>query len=242
MAGARTRLPLSMTTLSTHDTKRSEDARARISVIAELPDGVGRHAGHAPELAPIPDGPYENLLWQAIVGAWPASRERLQGYAEKAAREAGNSTTWTDPDEDFESRVKAAVDAAFDDARRHHRGGGLRGPDRLLRRVQLPGRQAGPADHARRSGRLPGHRVLGTVPDRPGQPPPGGLCAAGKPSWPSIDAGTLPAAGTEASKLLVTSRALRLRRDRPELFQGYGPVTATGAAAGHLLGVPPRRG
>ena len=33
----------------------------------------------------------------------------------------------------------------------------------------------------------------------------------------------------------MTSRALRLRRDRPELFQGYTPVTATGAAAGHLL-------
>jgi (1->4)-alpha-D-glucan 1-alpha-D-glucosylmutase len=51
----------------------------------------------------------------------------------------------------------------------------------------------------------------------------------------SIDAGALPAAGTETSKLLVTSRALRLRRDRPGLFQGYTPVTASGAAAKHLL-------
>jgi (1->4)-alpha-D-glucan 1-alpha-D-glucosylmutase len=50
-----------------------------------------------------------------------------------------------------------------------------------------------------------------------------------------IDAGTLPQAGTEASKLLVTTRALRLRRDRPELFQGYSPVTASGAAANHVL-------
>jgi (1->4)-alpha-D-glucan 1-alpha-D-glucosylmutase len=50
-----------------------------------------------------------------------------------------------------------------------------------------------------------------------------------------LDAGTLPDAGTEASKLLVTSRALRLRRDRPELFQGYKPLPASGAAAGHLL-------
>jgi (1->4)-alpha-D-glucan 1-alpha-D-glucosylmutase len=51
----------------------------------------------------------------------------------------------------------------------------------------------------------------------------------------AIDAGTLPPAGTEASKLLVTSRALRLRRDRPELFQDYGPLSASGAAAQHLL-------
>jgi (1->4)-alpha-D-glucan 1-alpha-D-glucosylmutase len=50
-----------------------------------------------------------------------------------------------------------------------------------------------------------------------------------------IDGGTLPDAGTEASKLLATARALRLRRDRPELFQGYTPVTASGAAAHHLL-------
>jgi (1->4)-alpha-D-glucan 1-alpha-D-glucosylmutase len=50
-----------------------------------------------------------------------------------------------------------------------------------------------------------------------------------------LDAGSLPEAGTETSKLLVTSRALRLRRDRPELFQGYSPVAAQGAAAEHLL-------
>jgi (1->4)-alpha-D-glucan 1-alpha-D-glucosylmutase len=50
-----------------------------------------------------------------------------------------------------------------------------------------------------------------------------------------LDAGQLPDAGTETSKLLVTSRALRLRRDRPELFQGYSPVAASGAAADHLL-------
>ena len=97
-------LPLSMTTLSTHDTKRSEDARARISVIAELPEEWAGTLSTLRRLAPIPDGPFENLLWQAIVGAWPASRERLQGYAEKAAREAGNSTNWTEPNEAFEAR------------------------------------------------------------------------------------------------------------------------------------------
>jgi (1->4)-alpha-D-glucan 1-alpha-D-glucosylmutase len=59
--------------------------------------------------------------------------------------------------------------------------------------------------------------------------------AARQAELAKLDAGALPDAGTEASKLLVTSRALRLRRDRPELFQGYTPVPATGAAAGHLL-------
>ena len=51
----------------------------------------------------------------------------------------------------------------------------------------------------------------------------------------ALDAGDRPASYTDdAAKLLVTSRALRLRRDRPELFTGYAPLPATGAAAGHL--------
>ncbi len=83
-----------MTTLSTHDTKRGEDTRARISVLAEIPDEWARpRSRELRALAPLGDGPLENLLWQAIVGSWPASRERLHAYAEKAAREAGDSTS-----------------------------------------------------------------------------------------------------------------------------------------------------
>ncbi|WP_461187341.1 malto-oligosyltrehalose synthase [Arthrobacter sp. Z4-13] len=227
-------LPLSMTTMSTHDTKRSEDARARISVIAELPQEWTATLNTLRELAPIPDGPYENLLWQAIIGAWPASRERLQGYAEKAAREAGNSTKWTDPDEEFESSVKAAVDAAFDDARV------TRVVEEFVARI----------DSCAASNSVSAKLVQLTMPGVPD-------VYQGSEFWErsltdpdnrrpvdfelrqaelaKLDAGTLPAAGTETSKLLVTSRALRLRRDRPELFQGYSPVAATGAAADHLL-------
>jgi (1->4)-alpha-D-glucan 1-alpha-D-glucosylmutase len=227
-------LPLSMTTLSTHDTKRSEDARARISAIAEVPDAWTATLDTLRELAPVPDGPFENLLWQAIVGAWPASRERLQGYAEKAAREAGNSTTWTDPDEKFETAVKAAVDAAFDDARV----------------TQVVEDFVARIDSAAASNSLAAKIIQLTMPGVPD-------VYQGSEFWErsltdpdnrrpvdfvrrvkelaAIDAGTRPAAGTETSKLLVTSRALRLRRDRPELFQGYSPLTASGAAAQHLL-------
>ncbi|MDQ0673660.1 (1-_4)-alpha-D-glucan 1-alpha-D-glucosylmutase [Pseudarthrobacter siccitolerans] len=228
------RLPLSMTTLSTHDTKRSEDARARISVIAELPQEWAATLNTLRELAPIPDGPYENLLWQAIVGAWPASRERLQGYAEKAAREAGNSTKWTDPNEEFESQIKAAVDAVFDDGRvttvvedfvaRIDSYAASNSVSAKLVQLTMPGvpdvYQG--SEFWERSLTDPDNR-------RPVD------FAARQEELAKLDGGTLPAAGTEASKLLVTSRALRLRRDRPELFQGYTPVTASGAAAGHLI-------
>ncbi|HEY1157805.1 MAG TPA: malto-oligosyltrehalose synthase, partial [Arthrobacter sp.] len=227
-------LPLSMTTLSTHDTKRSEDARARISVIAELPDEWAETLAELRQLAPIPDGPYENLLWQAIVGAWPASRERLQGYAEKAAREAGNSTKWTDPNEDFESKVKAAVDAVFDDATvarvvtdfvaRIDAFSAANSVSAKLVQLTMPGvpdvYQG--SEFWERSLTDPDNR-------RPVD------FDARQEALAKLDAGELPAAGTEASKLLATSRALRLRRDRPELFQGYTPVTAAGAAAEHLL-------
>jgi (1->4)-alpha-D-glucan 1-alpha-D-glucosylmutase len=227
-------LPLSMTTLSTHDTKRSEDARARISVIAEVPDEWTATLNTLRESAPVPDGPFENLLWQAVIGAWPASRERLQGYAEKAAREAGNSTTWTNPDEKFEANVTAAVNAAFDDARV----------------TQVVEDFVARIDSAAASNSLAAKIIQLTMPGVPD-------VYQGSEFWErsltdpdnrrpvdfaqrvkelaAIDAGTLPAAGTETSKLLVTSRALRLRRDRPELFRGYSPVTASGAAAQHLL-------
>ncbi|MFD5276623.1 malto-oligosyltrehalose synthase [Pseudarthrobacter sp. NPDC058362] len=235
MARRQAELPLSMTTLSTHDTKRSEDARARISVLAELPDEWAGTLASLRQLAPIPDGPYENLLWQAVIGAWPASRERLQGYAQKAAREAGNSTTWTNPDVGFESSVRAAVDAAFDDARV------TRVVEDFVARIEA---YAASNSLAAKLVQLtmPGvpdvyqgsefwERSL-TDPDnrRPVD------YAVRQAELEKLDGGTLPASGTEPAKLLVTSRALRVRRDRPELFQGYAPVRATGAAAGHLLG------
>ncbi|QNE15353.1 malto-oligosyltrehalose synthase [Pseudarthrobacter sp. NBSH8] len=227
-------MPLSMTTLSTHDTKRSEDARARISVIAELPAEWADTLVTLRRLAPVPDGPFENLLWQSIVGAWPASRERLQGYAEKAAREAGNSTTWTEPDGAFEKTVTAAVDAVFDNTKvaaaltafvdridAHAASNSLSAKLVQLAMPGVPDVYQG-SEFWERSLTDPDNRRPVDFGQR-------------RDELATIDAGTLPAAGTEASKLLVISRALRLRRDQPELFGGYSPVQAAGAAAGHLV-------
>jgi (1->4)-alpha-D-glucan 1-alpha-D-glucosylmutase len=109
------RRPESMTTLSTHDTKRSEDVRARLAVLAEIPTEWAQLVRGWLARHPLADRPLAHLVWQNLVGAWPLARERAHAYAEKAAREAGTSTTWTDPDEQFESRLHALVDAAFDD-------------------------------------------------------------------------------------------------------------------------------
>jgi (1->4)-alpha-D-glucan 1-alpha-D-glucosylmutase len=229
------RMPRSMTTLSTHDTKRGEDVRARIDVISEVPDEWGAILEQLRELAPVGDGPFEHLLWQAVVGAWPASPERLHAYAEKAAREAGNSTTWTEPDEEFETRLHAAVDAVFDDERVDALVG------RAVALLEAPGW----------SNSLAAKLIQLTAPGVPD-------VYQGSELWErslvdpdnrravdfelrrrmlaELDAGALPPIDAEgAAKLLVTSRALRLRRDRPDLFQDYMPLAASGAAAGHLV-------
>ncbi len=235
MARRQATQPLSMTTLSTHDTKRSEDTRARISVLAELAPEWKAVLARLQELAPLPDGPLANLLWQAIAGAWPADRERLQSYAQKAAREAGNSTDWTDPDADFEAKLSAAVDAAFDDA-------AVRAELEALVALLEPYGAANSLGAKLVQLTMPGvpdvyqgtefwDRSL-TDPDnrRPFS------FDARKRALAALDAGERPASFLDDSaKLLVTSRALRLRRDRPELFTGYAPVAASGTSAVHLL-------
>lgn len=234
MARRQAELPLSMTTLSTHDTKRSEDARARISVISESVPEWELFLGTVQDLTPIPDGPLSALIWQAIAGAWPADRSRLQAYALKAAREAGNSTNWTDPNLEFERHLAAAVDSVFDVP---EVGGALEnfvaelepyGTSNSLsaKLVQLtmPGVPDVYQGTEFRDGSL-------TDPDnrRPVD------FQARIDGLAELDGGARPARTDEAAKLLVVSRALRLRRDRPELFGGYQPVAATGAAAAHVV-------
>ncbi|MBN9196029.1 MAG: malto-oligosyltrehalose synthase, partial [Microbacterium sp.] len=108
--------PRAMTSLSTHDTKRGEDVRARLAVLAELPRLWTDVLDRLRSIASTGHGPFDNLLWQGIVGSWPATPERLHAYAEKAAREAAEATGWWDPDVDFERRMHAVVDAAYSDA------------------------------------------------------------------------------------------------------------------------------
>jgi (1->4)-alpha-D-glucan 1-alpha-D-glucosylmutase len=225
----------SMTALSTHDTKRSEDVRARLAVLAEL-------AGEWAELVrglmtrhPLDDRPLAHLVWQNLVGAWPLSRERAHGYAEKAAREAGTSTTWTDVDEEFETALHAVVDAAFDDERTRAE------LERFVARITPFGRSNSLAQKLLQL-TMPG------VPD----------VYQGTELWDlslvdpdnrrpvdydlrrrllaQLDGGEVPAVDeTGAAKLLVVSRVLRARREHPEWFAGYEPVTASGLAVDHLV-------
>ncbi len=233
-------LPDTMTTLSTHDTKRSEDTRARISALAEVADGWAGTVTKIRALLPLHDGSFENLLWQAIVGAWPLSRERAQDYALKASREAGDATGWLAPDEEFEARMTAAIDTVFTDpiARGLIEGqvAAVRGAGRITslseKLVQLT--TTGVPDVYQGTD-LWDHSLVDPDNRRP-------VDYDLRTELLSVqDAGELPlwhpddADDPGAVKLLVVSTALRLRRDRPELFGGYTPLEARGTAADHVL-------
>ncbi|QGN59318.1 malto-oligosyltrehalose synthase [Nostocoides sp. HKS02] len=236
--------PTTMTTLSTHDTKRSEDVRARLAVLSELPSQWRAWVAKARDLVALAasqrtaavDGATEYLLWQTVVGAWPISTERLQTYATKAVREAKLHTTWIDPDEAYEAAVSAWVETVTTDAQvAAHVGDWVARTaaaarattlgQKLLQLV-LPGvpdvyqgtelvdltlvdpDNRRPVDFGPRRERL--ERLDGL---RPGE----------------------PAYDLDDEKLLVTSRALRLRRAHPEWFTGpeatYAAVPTTSAHA-----------
>lgn len=107
--------PHAMTTLTTHDIKRSEDVRARLGVLSEVPEAwdswLTRARAATAELRPAElDGRTENLWWQTMVGTvdqdgTPMEWDRLEGYLVKAMREAKTYTTWTDVNETYESAV-----------------------------------------------------------------------------------------------------------------------------------------
>jgi (1->4)-alpha-D-glucan 1-alpha-D-glucosylmutase len=114
------RFPRGLLALSTHDTKRSADVRARIGALsgmaAEWTEHVARwrslNAGLRQDGAPDPNEEY--LLYQTLAGAWPISRERLDGYVEKALREAKRNTSWVEQDHDYERRVRAFAGAVIE--------------------------------------------------------------------------------------------------------------------------------
>ncbi|MBA2538835.1 MAG: malto-oligosyltrehalose synthase [Deltaproteobacteria bacterium] len=119
--------PLTMTTTTTHDTKRSEDVRTRIAVLSEIPDEwetrVMRWLDRARRYGST-TGPSDNdryLLFQTLVGMWPFTaedpslRDRITTYMTKAIREAKLVTSWTHPDESYEQAVVATIAGVLDD-------------------------------------------------------------------------------------------------------------------------------
>ena len=124
--------PHGMTATATHDTKRGEDARARLIALAEIPgewaSAVARwKVMNAPHLAVdgemrAPSATSEYMLYQALLGAWPLGErdasfvERIQAYALKAAREGKQETSWLNPNEAHEAGLRIFIERILDPA------------------------------------------------------------------------------------------------------------------------------
>lgn len=112
--------PLTMTTLSTHDTKRSEDVRARLAVLSERAEEWRDWLVEARRISArlrngLVDPATEYLLWQTLVGTWPISGDRLTEYLLKATREAKTHTAWVDGDPAYEEAITGFAEAVLAD-------------------------------------------------------------------------------------------------------------------------------
>jgi (1->4)-alpha-D-glucan 1-alpha-D-glucosylmutase len=153
----RTRQEISPHTLSataTHDTKRGEDARARLYVLSEVPEAWSRAAGQWSVMnaayktevdgLPAPDAAEEYLLYQTLVGAWPLEgwglepdfADRIRGYMTKARHEAKAHTSWINPHPAYEAAAESFVDALLDLERS---GAFLQSVESFTRTIVLPG-------------------------------------------------------------------------------------------------------
>src|SRR3954452_4654352 len=228
--------PRGLTALSTHDTKRSEDVRARLLAVAGDAESWERcsqaFAAAADETGV--DRPTAHLLWQTLVGVGFIPSERLHDYLIKAVREAKQHTAWVDGDEDYEARVLALADRATAPGELHDviagaveaNADGIRATILAAKLLQLclpgvPDTYQGcevvdlslvdpdnrrPVDYAVRAARLA-----------------------------RLDDGS-GAVDLDDEKLLTTARALRLRRRSPEIFgegASYDPLPSTSE---HALG------
>ncbi len=154
------RWPRNLLAVSTHDTKRSADVRARIDVLSEIPERWLRDVmlwrRHARVFRTrlrqrlAPDAATEYLLFQNLVGIWPALdggrfpsderlaeiRDRIGEYVLKASREAKAQTSWTDPDEEWERALARYIERLFDGGARSPV---LRGVAALAKEIARPG-------------------------------------------------------------------------------------------------------
>ena len=235
-AACAARAATTMNALSTHDTKRGEDVRARIALLAQVPDewaaAVRRWHQVTVEHGEIEPN-LEYLMYQTFVGAWPLDAGRAVAYAEKASREQKQRTSWLDPDPEYDATVERWVRGVLADEEF------VADLEAFVAPLVVHGWTASLAQKL----------VQLTMPGVPD-------VYQGSELWDlslvdpdnrravdyglrarllgELDALTPEQVGERAAeglpKLLVTSRALRLRRARPEAFAGsYEPVRTNGA-------------
>jgi (1->4)-alpha-D-glucan 1-alpha-D-glucosylmutase len=244
--------PGAMTCLSTHDTKRSEDVRARLFTLSEVPERWARvvrrwramNARHWPETVE-PDPAMEYLLYQSAVGAWPIDEDRLSAYMEKGSREAKLRTSWTDPDPEYDDALATFVrNIMRSDWRQEveQLAAALTAPARVVSLAQklvqltMPG-----VPDLYQGTELWDHSLVDPDNRRPVDfELRRALLARLDEAGGGTDVGTVLAdMGSGLPKLWVVRQALKARAARPGAFgpgSGYAALTGRGAAQEHVLG------
>ena len=254
------RCPHTMLATSTHDTKRSEDARARIAAISELPDEWRKNLAKWSkanarfktevdgQMAPSANEEY--LLYQALAGAWPLDESmraglagRIQEFMVKALKEAKENSSWVEPVEEWENAAREFVAAILEPAR-----------GRRFLRAFVPF-----ADRIAELGALNSLAQTVLKCTAPGVPDIYQGCevwdfslvdpdnrrpvdyAHRRELLASLD-GAKPADlladwRSGRIKLLILQRLLQLRAQSPELFgeSSYGPLETSGTHAGRIV-------
>ncbi len=240
--------PKTMLTLSTHDTKRSADVRARLHLLSEMPaeweaavrswaEHNGRYRSQG-----YPDRNLEYLIYQTLVGAWPIDAERLKQFLLKAAREGKAHTSWIDPVPAYEDAIAEFVNSLMADGEfmnelqtfigrnqlvPYGRINSLAQTTLLLTCPGVPDLYQGSElwdlslvdpDNRRPVDFQLRRRLLSEIQDAEAEQ-------------------VLSRADEGVPKLWLVTRLLRTRRERPELFSGsdYSPVVAHGAKANHAV-------
>lgn len=240
------RWPLALVPGSTHDTKRSDDVRARITLLAEMPEqwaaAVRRWSAHNERhrTGGVPDREMELHLYQTLVGAHPLPLDRALAYMEKAAREAQRGTSWTAPDDRYERALgdfvrgaladpvfTAALDAFAAPLVRHGRTSSL---SRMLLRLTVPGvpdiyqgEEVWDLSLVDPDSRRPvDHELRRRLARELEGLPPGAILARSDEGLP---------------KLHVVRTALRVRAERPEAFASgaYAPLAVEGERSEHAV-------
>lgn len=242
------RFPRTMTTLSTHDTKRADDVRARLAALTEMPArwraALNRWSKRNTRFrtGQWPDRNTEYFLYQTLIAAWPMSEERLLAYMLKAVREAKEQTSWTQQNREFEDALqefirqilasKEFIDELAIMVARVHPAGHRNSLAQSLLRYTAPG-----IPDTYQGGELWDMRLVD-----PDNRTPVDYELRDK-LLRELAAGMTPEqilAREEEGlpKLWVAHRALALRREHPEWFSPeapYEPLPCSGIKAEHLI-------
>ncbi len=248
--------PLTMTTLSTHDTKRSDDVRARLAVLSEIPGRFNSTLQRwsrmnsafrtkKPGSIAMPDRNTEYLYYQTLIGAWPLPMDRAQAYMLKAVREAKQQTSWVANHKDFEDALRMFIELTLNYAPF------LREMNQFVARVQDAGRvnsltqtllkyTAPGMPDLYQGGEL---WDLSLVDPDNRRPVDYGLrkrllCELKQMTGNDVAAQVMMRADEGLPKMWTIHKALEVRRERPDCFDveaEYTPVEVDGAKHDHVI-------